>query len=283
MKNHLIKKKTVIGYLGSNSVLAQSFKQIYSKKFFFRCYAGDITNLKKINSWLKDNNDINVLINFAAITSPNKCEMYKKRAKKVNYGSVVNLLNILNKKNDKNFYYFLSLSSSHVFKKSNFKLKENSEKKPTNYYGKTKLALEKYILKNQNKFKFNIGIARIFNYYNKGNKKGFFVNDVIEKLKKNKNDISFYNINSFRDFISINDINTALFKMINLKLKNDYNICSGKKIYLPNIIHHLNKKFKKKIYIFNNKNNNNLIGSNLKLKSKGWKITQKDFFNELPK
>ena len=42
------------------------------------------------------------------------------------------------------------------------------------------------------------------------------------------------------------DINTALFKMINLRLINDYNICSGEKIYLPDIINHLNRLKSKK-------------------------------------
>ena len=218
------------------------------------------------------------------MTSPKKCEKFKKKAKAVNYSSVVRLLNFMNNdKKCKNFYYFLSISTSHVFKKSNLKLKENSEKKPSNYYGKSKLALEKYILNNQKKFKFDIGIARIFNYYNRGLKKGFFINDVIKKLKKNKNTAKFYNINSYRDFVSMEDINKGLFKMINLKLKNDFNICSGQKVYLPSIIYFLNKKFKKKIIIVNNKINYNLLGSNSKLKSKGWNVTQKNFFNELRK
>ena len=74
-------------------------------------------------------------------------------------------------------------------------------------------------------------------------------------MKKNKNTATFYNINSYRDFVSMEDINKGLFKMINLKLKNDFNICSGQKVYLPKIIFFLNKKFKKKIIIVNNKIN----------------------------
>ena len=181
------------------------------------------------------------------------------------------------------FNYFLSLSTSHVFKKSHLKLKESSTKKPTNHYGISKLALENYILKNQKKYKFKVGIARIFNYFNGGSKKGFFVNDIIEKLKVKKNNIEFDNVNSYRDFISMRDINTALFKMINLKLINDYNICSGEKIYLPDIINHLNNKYKKNIIILNDKRNDDLIGSNSKLKKKGWNTTKKSFFNELLK
>ena len=107
MKNHLNKKKIVIGYLGSNSILAQSFKKTYFKQFSFKSYTGDITNIKRFNLWIKKNTDINILINFAAMTSPKKCEKFKKKAKAVNYSSVVRLLNFMNKdKQCNNFYYF---------------------------------------------------------------------------------------------------------------------------------------------------------------------------------
>ena len=281
MKNPSIKKKTIIGYFGTKSVLAKSFIKTYSKKFVFKKFSGDIRNLKEIDIWIKKNNKIKILINFAAITSVEKCEIFKKKAMEVNCNSVINILNLINN-NKNNINYFLSLSTSHVFQGSKLKLKENSKKKPKNYYGKTKLKLENFILNNQNKFKFRIGIGRIFNYYNYGSKKGFFINDVINKLRKNKKIVTFYNTNTHRDFISMTDINKALLKMINLKLKNDFNICSSKKIYLPDIINHFNIKFKRKVIFSNNKKNLNLIGSNLKLKKKGWKITKKNFLNDLP-
>ncbi len=283
MKNHLNKKKLIIGYTGTKSVLAKSFVKSYYKNFILKSYTGDITNYAKVDSWLRKNIDINIFINFAAITSTTICEKNKKKATDVNFISVIKLLILLNNIQMIDFNYFLSLSTSHVFKKSHLKLKENSTKEPTSHYGVSKLALENYILKNQKKFKFKIGIARIFNYYNEGSKKGFFINDIIKKLKIKKKIIKFDNINSYRDYISMKDINTAFFKMINLRLINDYNICSGEKIYLPDIINHLNKKYKKNIFILNDKRNEDLIGSNSKLKKKGWKITKKSFFNELLK
>jgi len=278
LKNHLNKNKLVIAYIGAKSVLAKSFAKCYCKNFIFKPYMSDITNHKKLNLWLVKNTDINIFINFAAITSTTTCEKNKKKALDVNFKSVIRLLNLLNNIKMNNFNYFLSLSTSHVFKKSSFKLTESSQKKPTNYYGISKLALEKYISKNKKKFKFRIGVARIFNYYNLGAKKGFFVNDIIKKLNLKKKLIAFNNVNSYRDFISMKDINTALFTMVNLKLINDYNVCSGEKIYLPDIIYLLNKKFKKNISFLNDKRDDYLIGSNAKLKSKGWDFTKKSFY-----
>ena len=277
----LLNKKLIVGYLGKESVLAISFVKDYKKKFIFKVFTGDIRNYKKINIWLKKNKDINIFINFAAITSAKDCEKFKKKALDVNFKSVVKLLDLLNKTKMDNFMYFLSLSTCHVFKKSNYLLSENSKKIPSTYYGLTKNMLEKYIFKNKDKYSFRIGIARIFNYYNYGFKKGFFINDIIKKLKNNKKKINFTNINTYRDFVSMEDINTGMLKMITLRLMNDYNICSGRKTYLPQVVSFLNKKFNNKIISFDKKVSKSLYGSNKKLKKKGWNVKNKDFLNEL--
>ena len=280
MKNHY-NKSPIIGYTGKNSLLAKSFIKDYNHKFIFKCYSGNINHHTKLVKWFKNNLDINIFINFAAITSPFYCNKNKDEALLTNFKSVVNILNIIQNSDLNDFNYFLTLSSSHVFKKSFNKLNEKSIKKPSNFYGLTKLKLENYILRNSKKFRFKIGIARIFNYYNHGKKRGFFINDIIDKLKNSDRIIQFNNTNTYRDFISMKNINTALYKLISLRLANDFNICSGQKIYLPNIIDVLNKKFKNKKIIFDKKRLPGLIGSNIKLKRKGWKIKKNNFLNEL--
>ena len=241
MKNHLNKKKMIVGIIGSKSNLSKEFVKFYKNKIKIILFKGDITKRKQIILWLNKNYNLNVIINFAAMTSKQDCQKNKEKAMNVNCKSVIQLLHIL-KDLKKQFKYFLSISTSHVFKPSNRILKENSLKKPGNYYGLTKLSLEKFILKNHKKFYFRIGIARIFNFFIKNSKKNFFINDVIRKLKNKSNVLRFSNVCTYRDYISIHDINTALYKMINLKLKNDYNICSNKKTYLPDIIKKLNAK-----------------------------------------
>ena len=90
-------------------------------------------------------------------------------------------------------------------------------------------------------------------------------------------------INMCMTLLNKRNINTAIYKMISLKLTNDFNICSGQKIYLPSIIDILNKKFKNKKIIFDKKKLPGLIGSNIKLKRKGWKIKKNNFLNDLLK
>ena len=101
MKNHL-NKKLVVGYIGVNGVLAKSFANNYKSKFIFKAFDGDIRNYRKIYSWILKNRDINIFINFAAITSTDKCEKFKKKALDVNYLSPVKLMNMINKKEEKN-------------------------------------------------------------------------------------------------------------------------------------------------------------------------------------
>lgn len=280
MRN-LLNKKLVVAYIGKNSFLAKQFVKKYKKKFIFKSINIDIREKNKIDKWLFKNANINIFINFAAITSVKECDANKKKSFDVNYKAPANLLNLINQSKLTDFRYFLNLSTSHVFRPSRFKIREDSEKKPQNHYGKTKNYLEKFILKNNRKYYFKIGIARIFNYYNKNSKKNFFINDIKKILTNNKKKIYLKNITTFRDFISIDYINTALYKMLQLNLNGDYNICSGEKIYLQEVVRHLNNKMKKKILIFDNNRSDGLVGSNLKLRSKGWILNKKNFFKEL--
>jgi nucleoside-diphosphate-sugar epimerase len=270
LKN-LVRNKKIIGYTGKDSFLAKSFIKKYSENFVFRKYKKDINDLNSFKKWILNNKDINILINFASITSTVKCDKNKSLALRTNSLAPIKMMKIINNLKLKNFTYFLAISSSHVFKKSFKKLNENSVKLPNNYYGTTKLKLENYIKYNRNDFFFRIGIARIFNYYNKTSTKGFFVNDIIRKLRNNNNPIKFKKINTYRDFISIDDISSALFKMIKIKYNNDLNICSGKKTFLPDIINLLNNKIRNKKVIFDKKKKPGLIGSNINLKKIGWK------------
>ena len=267
MKKH--SSKLNIGLSAPNGTIAVLFRKEFSKKLNFFFYKNNINNTKKFKNWLKLNNKINVFVNFAAITSKNECEFNKKKTFQVNYKSVVKMLENIKKQKLENFYYFLSLSSSHVFKKSNIKLNENSIKKPTSYYGQSKLLMEKYILKNKKKYKFKIGIARIFNYYARNSKKRFFINDVRRKMMSKKKYLTFKAVDTYRDFVQIDDLLNSILFMIENNLEGDYNICSGKKVYLKTLIKDLNLKYKKKIY-FVDTNQKSLFGSNKKIVNKGF-------------
>ena len=264
---HLVKSN--IGITGINSILCKHFVKNYSKKYNFIIYKGDINNIQYLKKWLLKNHIIKIFINFAALTSTKKCELDKKLANETNYKSVIKISNLFQKNKLLNLTYFLALSSSHVFMPSNNKLKETSKKNPINYYGMTKLNMEKSLLKE--KKKFTVGIGRVFNYYNKSNKSGYFINDVLLNLKSTKKIITFNGVDTIRDFTEITDILSAINHMIVNKLSGDYNICSGKSFSLKKIIKTINKNLKKEI-LFNGKSQKGYVGDNTKLKKTGWLI-----------
>lgn len=272
-------KKKIIGISAPKSELAKLFFSKYKTKFVFVFYRDNINNYVNFTKWLSKHKNINYFINFAALTNTIYCEKNKKLTLLTNYQSVVKLIKIIDRNKLRNFNYFLTLSTCHVFGKSNKKLIESSTKKPNNFYGYSKLLLEKWILKNSLNYNFNIGIGRIFNYYTESNKK-FFINDVIKKLKSNNSSISFIGVDTYRDFINNDDLLNALYFMVNNKLQNDYNICSGNKISLKKIVKTLNIKYKKKI-MFTDTKNKNLVGDNSKLKKMGFKFNYKFNLNKI--
>ena len=75
-----LNKKLTVGYIGKRSVLASFFVKKFNKKFIFKHFNGDIRDINKINVWLNSNKDINIFINFAAITSVEACQKYKKKS-----------------------------------------------------------------------------------------------------------------------------------------------------------------------------------------------------------
>ena len=147
--------------------------------------------------------------------------------------------------------------------------KENNKRNPINEYGKSKKNVEDFIFKNRKKFYFKIGIARIFNTTGKNQKKGFFIPDMFEKIKKQS---YINNINQYRDFIHIDDVLNSIKLIIMKEFTNPVNVSSGKKINLIQICRKINRFFFKnrKLY-FDQKRRGDLYGNNNLLKKLGIK------------
>ena len=127
--------------------------------------------------------------------------------------------------------------------------------------------MEDYILKNQNKNYFKCGIARIFNTTGKNQKRGNFVPDMVDKIKKNN---KIYNVNELRDFIHIDDVCKSLEIILIKKVTQPINISSGKKINLIDVCKKINKFFiKKKNLKFDKEKGKDLFGDNIFLKKLG--------------
>ncbi len=262
--NKAYKEKIVI--TGGKGLLGSFFYNKFKNKYIIIKYPNRIEHFSKFKKWLSNKN-FHHFIHFAAIT---KNESTKKKASLnlINVKSTINIIKSISKKKIKNFKYFLFISSSHVYGNSSKKIKENKKTTPYNPYGLSKKKVEDYIFKNRNKYKFKIGIARVFNSTGPKQKIGNFVPDMIKKIKK-ENFVD--NVNQYRDFIHIEDVMESLDLLIKKKFNKPINISSGKKINLIQVCKIINQTYVQKEIIYGKKRGKDLYGDNKLLKSIGKK------------
>ena len=249
----MFKKKICI--TGHKGVLATNFIKKYKKYFKFYYYPRRIENINSFKSWASKKK-FNFFIHNAAIFKG-------KNIIKINKTSSINLIKYLNKYNKTD--YFLFISSAHVYGFSKKKFNENSKRKPKSKYGLSKKLVEDFIIKNNDRFNFRVGMARIFNFTHHLQKEGHFIPDIIKKIKKQK---KIDNINCYRDFIDIDDVCSAIYKILKNNYNGPINICSGKRVNLVNITKYMSKKMNKTA-IIDKKRTLDLLGDNSKLKALG--------------
>jgi nucleoside-diphosphate-sugar epimerase len=272
MKPIIHMKNKTIGVTGSSGVIGNKFINKFKNNSFIKCTI-DIQDRKKVFQWIGDN-QFDLLLHFAAIVPINEVNKDKLKAKSVNYIGTKNIVDALVKyKKKKNIWFFYS-STSHVYKYSKKKITEKSKIDPINYYGKTKLMSEKYIIKNLKNDNIKYCIGRIFSFTDKLQKKTFFIPAMFKRLRsKNTLTIQFYDMESKRDFISTKDIIYAIKTLYEKSCTGIFNIGSGRSVKLSYVINFIAKILKNKnnIEFINNKINQNITCDNTKIKKIGWK------------
>ena len=266
---HLKKvSKKIILITGGKGVLGSYFYNKYKIKYKIISFPYRLEQINKLQEWLKKKK-FHYFVHFAAITSKRKKNYNKIHL--VNKILPIKIIKLLQKSLKKEFRYFLFISTSHVYGFHKKKISEYDKRKPFNKYGRTKKAVEDFILNQKNKFYFKIGIARIFNFTSDTQNKGHFIPDVYAKIKNKENLINF---NKNRDFIHIDDVARSLELMIRKRKDKALNICSGNKINLVSLTRKLNFiSLNKKLIFMNSKKkiNQDIYGNNSLLKKLGMK------------
>ena len=263
MKNILIS--------GYNSYIGNQFRLKYKKKYKIINYKEDINDIFKFKLFTKKKK-IDFFIHFAGL-SRQQCDINKKKCIKTNFLSIKNLIKHFNRLIFKPNFIFMS--SSHVYKNSINKIKEEYKKKPESLYGKLKLESENYLKKNYEKY----CILRLFNIYGKNQPENFFIPDINKKIKLQKK----IRLNkSIRDFIHVNDVVKIINFIIRKKVNDTINIGSGYGILLSSIVKMISSQNKIKPLIKITSKNGKLIANISKLRSIGYKykidkINEKNF------
>lgn len=125
-----MKKIGVTGYKGKLGSLLM-------EKPNFVCMDVDITSIESLSKWKSSSNEnIDVIVNCAAMSSVDECELNYKRALEINYHGLMNLHRIFGNR-------ILNISSDQVFNGRSWVLpKENTIPDPINNYGYSKLGGE---------------------------------------------------------------------------------------------------------------------------------------------
>ena len=131
---------------------------------------------------------------------------------------------------------------------------------------RTKVAFEaiEFIKKNYSKY----CILRLFNVYGENQPKGFFIPDMISKVKKKQKIIID---KSVRDFVHVDEISNIINFVIKKNIFSVVNAGSGRGCTLKNIIDKISKKINIKPIVIVNKTTSKIIADMSLLRSLGYK------------
>ena len=249
--SHIVKK---LVNLGNNVTVFDDFstgnidnlKEIKNK---IKIIKGDISNLNQVKKAAKN---IDYISHHAAIPSVQMSIKNPLRAHNVNLTGTLNIL-LAAKENKVKRVVFAGSASVYGNEKSIPK-KETTLPLPVSAYGIHKLTAEKYCKLFSILYRLDTVVLRYFNAYgpNQSLKSDYatVIPIFITRMLRDKSPIIFGDGKQTRDFVYIDNLVDANIKAFNYKKKFNgdiFNIASGQRYNLIELINHLNKIIGKKI------------------------------------
>jgi len=192
-------KKIKIIITGSNGLLGQKLVSLFVEHNFdvyafsrgknrnvitnnYNYFNVDITHSKKITQ-LVNRIKPNFIINAAAMTNVDTCELNPKECDEINVTAVNNLMLLC----DKNNIHLVHISTDFIFDGKKGLYTETDKPKPINYYGLSKLKSEEIILKSNINYTIlrTILVYEIVNNSNRTNILSWVKNSLENKQKIN--------------------------------------------------------------------------------------------------
>jgi dTDP-4-dehydrorhamnose reductase len=159
-----------------------------------------------------------VIINAAAYTDVDGCEIHKDEAWAVNVGGVKNLVNLCRKEKTK----LVHLSTDYVFNGEEGPYSEDDPPDPVNFYGETKLESEK-IIENSGIDSLIIRTNVLYGFGNKV-KPNFFLS-LLDKLSKNER-IKIVT-DQFNNPTLVDNLSLCIFEMVKKDVSGVYHIAGS--------------------------------------------------------
>ena len=155
-----------------------------------------------------------------------------------------------------NFKSIILLSTMSVY--GNVKKKTiflNSKKNKLNYYGKSKLDMENFVKSYSKKNRVKYLILRMPGVIGNFRSNAIFMNNVFEKLYKNKN-LIYYDKDAYTNNVIHTDTLSKIIVLFLFKKKfqnKTINLCSKDKMKLNDIVNLIHKKLKSRSKLFSEK------------------------------
>lgn len=200
---------------------------------------GDILNRRKISSCIKKVQP-STIFHLAAIHYIPDCNKNPKKTYRVNVSGTRNILTAIAALNFKPLFVFIS--SAAVYANSPNALKEVSKPRPICIYGKTKLLGEKITKQICMNKQVPFVMIRLFNVYGPDDGVPRVIPKIIAQIKGRRKNIELGNLQPKRDFIYVDDVSDALYKILKLKPEGKiYNLGTGKEYSIKNIAERFTK------------------------------------------
>jgi dTDP-4-dehydrorhamnose reductase len=238
--------------IGKNSILCQIFLDNTKIKHFSTYSRKD---LKKINFKIYTH-----VINFSFNPILKKNKYKKKFDFDSKLSKIVKSYSMI----------YIMISTRLVYSDIKKKLSERIRiYKPVTNYGKNKLIIEKNI-KKKNPFKYLILRVSNILYNNIRTKKNLFFYKVLNSLRNNNQILLNFNSSTFKDFITPQYFANCLDYLIITQSIGTFNLCSGLRINVMDLVKKIIKGYGKGEVICTDKeqNNESFLMCNKKLKKK---------------
>jgi len=220
-----------------------------SKFTFLKCNIINRAKLEKSIARFKPN----TIIHLAALHFIPDCNQNPSRTLLTNVIGTQVLLDIARKRKIKNFLF---TSSAAVYKPSRHLHKETDPLYPIDVYGLSKKAAEETVQLYGKYHNIKFIILRLFNVYGLNDPNLHIIPLLLSQLKKS-NRIRVGRLDTFRDYIYINDVTEALVKILksHRKFNNSiYNIGTGEKYSGHSLIKIISKITGRKIITYQDRN-----------------------------
>jgi len=224
----------------------KNLRLLPKSKFIFLKY--NITNRARLEKKIAKFKP-NTIIHLASLHFIPDCNQNPSKTLLTNVIGTQILLDIAHKRNIKNFLF---ISSAAVYKPSRHPHKETDPLCPIDLYGLSKKAAEETVQLYGKYHNIKFIILRLFNVYGLNDPNLHVIPLILSQLKKSDR-IRAGHLNTFRDYIYINDVIEALVKLLKSRREFDnsiYNIGTGKKYSGRSLIKIISKIIGRKIITY---------------------------------